>query len=56
MVTKWPQNWSPVLILGAFCAVLRARTALKGSRAKFGLKYEKNRKIEIKSSIPLTFW
>jgi hypothetical protein len=42
MVTKRPLNWSPGLILGAFCTIFRARPVGTGLGAKFGRKPAKN--------------
>jgi hypothetical protein len=42
MVTKRPYNWSPGLILGAFCTIFRARPVATGLGAKFGRKPAKN--------------
>ncbi len=43
MVTKWPHNWSPGLILGAFCTICRARPVGTGLGARFGRKPAKNK-------------
>ena len=43
MVTKLPWNWSPGLILGAFCTIFRARPVGTGLGAKFGRKTAQNR-------------
>ncbi len=42
MATKRPYNWSPGLILGAFCTIFRARPVGTGLGAKFGRKPAKN--------------
>ena len=42
MVTERPYNWSPGLILGAFCIIFRARPVGTGLGAKFGRKPAKN--------------
>ncbi len=41
-VTKAPYNWSPGLILGAFCTIFRAGPFWKGLGAKFGQKAAEN--------------
>ncbi len=43
MVTKRPSNWSPGLILGAFCTIYRARPVGRGLGAEFGRKPAKNK-------------
>ena len=40
--TKEPYNWSPGLILGAFCTIFRARPVGTGPGAKLGRKPSKN--------------
>ena len=52
MVTKRPQNWSPGLILGAFCTIFRARPVGTGLGAKFGRKPAKN---QIQITICITY-
>ncbi len=41
-VMKRPYNWSPGLILGAFCTLFRAGPVGTGLGAKFGRKPAKN--------------
>ncbi len=52
MVTKRPYNWSPGLILTAFCTILQARPVGTGLGAKFGRKPAKN---QIKIIICITY-
>ena len=47
MVTKRPSNEPPGLILGAFCAMFRARPFGAGLGAKFGRKAAKNRNYNL---------
>ena len=52
MVTKRPSNWSPGLILNAFCTIFRARPVGTGLGAKFGRKPAKN---QLKIIILITY-
>ncbi len=54
MVMKRPWDWSPVLILGAFCTTFQARPVGTGLGAKFGRKPAKNQiQIQIVWSLGL---
>ena len=44
MVSKRPWNWSPGLMLGAFCTIFRARPVGTGLGANFGGKIAENPK------------
>ncbi len=47
IATKWPYNWSPGLISGAFCIIFRAWPVGVGPGAKFGRKVTEKPKLKL---------